>query len=225
VSVAEKNTRLARVSSVAPAGRKRKKLRKDDIVVEATKLFAERGYEGASMGDLAERVGLRKASLFHHFPSKDALYATVLEQLLEGIKGAIVEASVAEGAFDERLVRLSDAITTQLGAQPYAARLLVREAMDGGPVMRDRLAGTIDAVLRAALEFLRAGQREGAFSAEMDMTQVIVSMMGMFIMPFAVGEVTERFIGAPTFAAAFIEERKGAVRAQVQCMMVGKRKK
>jgi TetR/AcrR family transcriptional regulator len=225
VSVPDKNTRLARVSSVAPVPRKRKKLRKDDIVVEATRLFAERGYEGASMGDLAERVGLRKASLFHHFPSKDALYATVLEQLLEGIKVAILEASMAEGAFDERLVRLSDAITAQLGAQPHAARLLVREAMDGGPVMRDRLAGAIDAVLHAALEFARAGQREGAFSPDMDMTQVIVSLMGMFIMPFAVAEVTERFIGTPTFASAFIEARKDAIRSQVACMMVGRRKK
>ena len=59
---------------------KRKKLRKEEIVAEATRLFAERGYEGASMGDLAERVGLRKASLFHHFASKDVLYATVLGQ-------------------------------------------------------------------------------------------------------------------------------------------------
>ena len=63
----------------AGRSRKRKRLRKEEIVAEATRLFAERGYEGASMGDLAERVGLRKASLFHHFPSKDVLYATVLD--------------------------------------------------------------------------------------------------------------------------------------------------
>ena len=72
-------------SGIVPAGRKRKRLRKEEILVEATRLFAERGYEGASMGDLAERVGLRKASLFHHFPSKDVLYATVLTQLMDSV--------------------------------------------------------------------------------------------------------------------------------------------
>jgi AcrR family transcriptional regulator len=51
----------------SPRQSKRSKLRKEEIVAEATRLFAERGYEGTSMGDLAERVGLRKASLFHHF--------------------------------------------------------------------------------------------------------------------------------------------------------------
>ena len=74
-------------------GRKRKRLRKEEIVAEATRLFAERGYEGASMGDLAERVGLRKASLFHHFPSKDVLYATVLTELMDSVKVAIMTAT------------------------------------------------------------------------------------------------------------------------------------
>src|ERR1044071_7332299 len=81
--------------------RKRKKLRKEEIVLEATRLFAERGYEGTSMGDLAERVGLRKASLFHHFPSKDVLYATVLSQLVESVRAAILTAAMSEGSFAE----------------------------------------------------------------------------------------------------------------------------
>ena len=41
--------------------------RREEILDQATQLFAERGYEGTSMADLAERVALRKASLFHHF--------------------------------------------------------------------------------------------------------------------------------------------------------------
>ncbi len=109
-------------SAPPPGGKKRKKLRKDEIVVEATKLFAERGYEGASMGDLADRVGLRKASLFHHFPSKEVLYSTVLAQLVEGVQRAIFAAANGEGSFLERLDALSDALTTTLGEQPYAAR-------------------------------------------------------------------------------------------------------
>ena len=67
--------------------------RKEEIIVVATQLFAERGYEGTSMGDLAERVGLRKASLFHHYASKDELYCAVLERLV-GSLGQLVMASL-----------------------------------------------------------------------------------------------------------------------------------
>lgn len=49
-----------------------------DIVVEARELFRRHGYDGASMQDLAERVGLKKASLYTRFPNKEALAPEVL---------------------------------------------------------------------------------------------------------------------------------------------------
>jgi AcrR family transcriptional regulator len=213
-------------SSSPPAAlRKRKRLRKEEIVAEATRLFAERGYEGASMGDLAERVGLRKASLFHHFPSKDVLYATVLTELMDGVKTAILSAAMAEGSFAERLDALTDAITDVLSAQPYAARLLIREAMDWGPVMREGLGRTINDVLAAALEFAKAGQREGFFNPEVDTTQVIVSIIGIHFIPFTLGQVVEGFTGTSPFHPAFISDRKLAVRMQVRDLALARKPK
>lgn len=203
---------------------KRKKLRKDEIIAEATRLFAERGYEGASMGDLAERVGLRKASLFHHFASKDVLYATVLGQLIDGVQRAVMTASMSEGSFEDRLDALSDALTMTLGGQPYAARLLVREVMDWGPVVRQGLGRTIQDVLVGSLEFAKAGQREGVFNPELDATQAIVSIIGVHFMPFAIGDLIERFTGTSPFQLAFVEERKAAVREQIRSMILARPK-
>ena len=201
---------------------KRKKLRKEEIVAEATRLFAERGYEGASMGDLAERVGLRKASLFHHFASKDVLYATVLGQLVDGVQRAVLTAATSEGSFAERLDALSDALTTTLGASPYAARLLVREVMDWGPVIRGGLGRTLQDVLVGSLEFAKAGQREGVFNADLDPTQAIVSIIGVHFMPFAIGDLIEKFTGTSPFQAAFVEQRKAAVREQIRLMILAR---
>jgi AcrR family transcriptional regulator len=209
-------------ASSKPGPTKRKKLRKDEIIAEATRLFAERGYEGASMGDLAERVGLRKASLFHHFASKDVLYATVLGQLVEGVQRAVLTAAMSEGSFEQRLDALSDALTMTLGAQPYAARLLVREVMDWGPVIRGGLGRTLQDVLAGSLEFAKAGQREGVFNPELDPTQAIVSIIGVHFMPFAIGDLIEKFTGTSQFQAAFVEDRKTAVREQLRLMILAR---
>src|SRR5256885_7781904 len=91
--------------------------RRDEILDEATRLFAERGYEGTSMADLAERVGLRKASLFHHFASKEVLYGAVLERLVAAVGSAIGKAAQQPGSFLERVDGLTDAITIVLGEQ------------------------------------------------------------------------------------------------------------
>lgn len=48
--------------------------RRADILRIATDLFLEKGYAGTSMSMLAKAVGVRKASLYHHFPSKEALF-------------------------------------------------------------------------------------------------------------------------------------------------------
>ncbi|MCE0744695.1 TetR/AcrR family transcriptional regulator [Acetobacter sicerae] len=54
-----------------------------DIVIEARELFREYGYEGASMRNLARRVGLRPQSLYTRFSSKEALVSEVLALTLE----------------------------------------------------------------------------------------------------------------------------------------------
>jgi AcrR family transcriptional regulator len=54
--------------------------RRRELAREAARLFAERGYHGTSIGDLAEAMGVQKGSLYAHIDSKeDLLYATMRE--------------------------------------------------------------------------------------------------------------------------------------------------
>lgn len=195
------------------------KPRREEILEHATRLFAERGYEGTSMGDLAERVGVRKASLFYHFASKEALYAAVLDALISAVASAMGLAAGTEGSFMERLDTLSDAITTVLGEQPFAARLILREAMDWGPVIRDTLADSILGVLSIAEQFLIAGQGAGVFAVR-DPKQTLVTLIGVHFMPFGIGGIVERFTGTDPFDAAFIAARRIAVRSQVRALIL-----
>ena len=54
--------------------------RREELTRQAARLFAERGYHGTSIGDLAEAMGVQKGSLYAHIASKqDLLYATMRE--------------------------------------------------------------------------------------------------------------------------------------------------
>nr|WP_320774207.1 TetR/AcrR family transcriptional regulator [Streptomyces sp. CRN 30] len=54
--------------------------RRAEIVRAALEVIAERGYRGASLAAVAERVGLTQQGLLHHFPTKDALLVAVLRE-------------------------------------------------------------------------------------------------------------------------------------------------
>ncbi|MEU6536707.1 TetR/AcrR family transcriptional regulator [Streptomyces sp. NPDC047000] len=61
-------------------GRVRSEERRAEIVRAALEVIAERGYRGASLAAVAERVGLTQQGLMHHFPTKDALLVAVLDE-------------------------------------------------------------------------------------------------------------------------------------------------
>jgi len=54
-----------------------------DIAAEAVKVFAECGYEGTSIAAIAENAGLSKQNLMYYYPSKQALYQRVLDDVLD----------------------------------------------------------------------------------------------------------------------------------------------
>ncbi|WP_367323446.1 TetR/AcrR family transcriptional regulator [Streptomyces sp. HUAS ZL42] len=62
------------------SARTRSAERRAEIVRAALEVIAERGYRGASLGTVAERVGLTQQGLLHYFPTKDALLVAVLEE-------------------------------------------------------------------------------------------------------------------------------------------------
>jgi TetR/AcrR family transcriptional regulator, transcriptional repressor for nem operon len=64
---------------------------RDKILNAAQSLIQTRSFEGFSFQDIADQVGIRKASLYHHFPSKDDVALAVLERAIDWVRAQMAK--------------------------------------------------------------------------------------------------------------------------------------
>jgi AcrR family transcriptional regulator len=116
-------------------------LTRERILDAAETLFAQRGYEGATLRDVAARVNLRTPSLYNHFDSKESLYASVLERDLGPVLRVLVEYVEQGSGTDDRNEEIIPVLMKILAERPALPRLLQHETLSGGqrltPMLRE----------------------------------------------------------------------------------------
>ena len=113
------------------------------ILREAVLLFAQTGYSGVSMRDIAGAVGISAAALYHHFPDKDALYLNAVQYAFADKAAGIREALNTTGSPEARFKGFVDTLVRIVGDDPNFRRLLHRELLDGDEARLKLLATEI----------------------------------------------------------------------------------
>ncbi len=152
----------------------------------ATRLIAERGFEGTSLQDVATEVGARKPSLLYHFASKEALREAVFAQMLghwnEALPKILRAATSGEGRFDAVLGEM----VRFFHEDPDRARLLLREVLDRPRAM----AAVIRVQMRPWIEsvgaYIRRGQQTGELHADVDPAAYVVNIITFLVSTIAV---------------------------------------
>ncbi len=140
-------------------------------------VFIEHGYDATSVSSLAERLGLSKSALYHHYASKEQLLEVALEEALGGLEGVLRSAGSSTDGAGARLERvLRGAVAVLVDKLPYVTLLL-------------RVRGNSE-VERAALErrrrfdrdvtaLVRVAQEEGTVRADVDAGLATRLLFGM----------------------------------------------
>jgi AcrR family transcriptional regulator len=154
--------------------------RREVIVRAATEVFAERGYHGASIDEIARRSGVSPPVVYDHFASKQDLHERLLERTRDELLQVWREHLSGDDPAERRIPRALDAWAGYVETHPYAARMFFREttgdpevqaihrkvqaeaqAALGAILGRERgsehIAGSADAALEMAAEVIRAG--------------------------------------------------------------------
>ena len=74
---------------------------KKAVIYHALALFSDRGYDGVSMRDIASAVGIKAASLYNHFKSKEDIFMSIIDEMSKRYKEAITTIQLPHGEINE----------------------------------------------------------------------------------------------------------------------------
>jgi TetR/AcrR family transcriptional regulator len=127
---------------------------KELIIEVARRRFADHGFAGTSLNQIADEVGIRRPSLLHHFPSKDALYrAVVLDSFGDWVK-LVDNATTGPREGWPQVERMLRAAFIFFEEHPEFVRLVRWEALEGGPILREELAVLLRPLFDRGADFL-----------------------------------------------------------------------
>src|SRR5918997_3947833 len=126
--------------------------RREAILDSALEIFSRRGYNGASIDEIAQAAGISKALIYEHFPSKKDLHGSLLERHVQQIFVTLARAADTDEPGEVRLRRGVDAFFEWVEAHRQAFRLLFRDTFEADVAeVLDRLQAQATGAIAALL--------------------------------------------------------------------------
>ncbi len=169
-----------------------------EIVAAALEVFAEVGFDGASLRDIAARAGSTHGLIRHYFGSKEGVWRAVVdaanEEYSSAVEPLLAQSAGQEGAAVETVKAVLRGVILVSARHPETVRLLMHEGAKGGARLDHILDGI--APQRALMEPLFLEARRQGFLRRFDGDQFFLFILTAGAMPFALSELTNRLYGA-----------------------------
>lgn len=133
------------------------------ILEAAATVFAEKGFAGARVDEIADQAGVNKATIYYHIGDKQALYASVLHDIF-GVTADDIERNIHEDQTpEEKLLAYARAIAQTVRNHPNIPRIMMYEAASGIQSFPDEAAKDLIRMFLKLSGILEEGIEKGVF--------------------------------------------------------------
>jgi TetR/AcrR family fatty acid metabolism transcriptional regulator len=136
------------------------------ILDAAVRVFARSGYHAARVADIAEEAGVAHGLLYHYFPSKEEVLATIFRENWRRLVDRFRGVAASDERADEKLRGIAKILLRTWRNDPDLVRVMVREVARGPQLLEQ-----VDEIREGFLTIQRIveqGQDEGVFRRELD---------------------------------------------------------
>jgi TetR/AcrR family transcriptional regulator len=186
------------------------------ILETALHAFAARGLDGVSLDLVAREAGVRKATLFYYFDSKDELYAAVA-MLVASRFATFRERLEKARPSRESLRALLGELHDLLASAPDDGVLLTREAIDQ---RAKSVNSAFEPFVALAERYVRSGQRAGVFARELEPRGIVEAVVGALTL-FFVGPNHFLRAGKPPTPEVLAAHRASAIAFVERAVLAG----
>ncbi|MBX6328743.1 MAG: TetR family transcriptional regulator [Pseudolabrys sp.] len=163
-------------SKSRPGGQRR---RRPEIIEAAARVFAERGFHGTATQDIADLLGIRQASLYYYFPSKEAALEQVCLKGVEGFFEAAKLIAESNASARERLSLLINSHLSPLADRADFVKVFLNERQHLPTESRRRVGRWSRGLERIFEDVIRQGVAAGEFRADVNPRLAALAVLGM----------------------------------------------
>lgn len=179
-----------------------------ELIIEvARRRFADSGFGATSLTEIADEVGIRRPSLLHHFPSKEALYQEVLLFDLADWETLVTDAVADPIGGWPQVERVLRAAFTFFEEHPDFVRLIRREALDGGPMLSEQLKVVLRPMFDRGVLFLQA-QMDAGRLRRYDARQLLLTGYGAALSYLSDAPLIESLVDGDPLSPAALQTRR-----------------
>ena len=135
----------------------------DQILSAALQVFAESGFEGARIDEIASRAGVNKAMIYYHIGDKQALYDRVLNDVFSDTATRVTESVARVDAPVKKLRAYIRSVAATFDRQPLLPPIMMRELASGGHNLPAQAAADMLRVLDTVSVILKQGRKQKVF--------------------------------------------------------------